>query len=102
MKANGKRLFYADYNTYYRLNFRDKHQFLEGKTAHYGRHSLETELQKLNIKPQIINSIIGHKNGDVGNDVYGHITREEKFEAIKLVTYKATKIIVLKDVRKTS
>lgn len=102
MKANGKRLFYADYNTYYRLNFRDKHTFLEGKTAHFGRHSLETELQKLNIKPQIINSIIGHKNGDVGNDVYGHITKEEKYEAIKLVTYKATKIIVLKEVRKTS
>lgn len=101
-KTNNKRLFYADYNTYYRLRFKDKHKFLENQTAHCGRHTLETELQKLNIKQTIVNSIIGHKNGDVGSDIYNHISIEEKIEAIKLVTYKTGKIIVLNNIRKTS
>ena len=86
MKDNGKRLFYADYNNYYQ-KFIQKHEFLEGKTAHCARHGLETEMQKLNIKPTIINSIIGHKNGDIGSDVYNHISLEEKIQAINLVSY---------------
>ena len=102
MKSNGKRLFYADYNTYYRLYFRGNHPFLANKTAHCGRHTLETELQRLNIKQTIINSIIGHKNGNIGSDTYNHIYIEEKIEAIKLVTYKTGKIIVLNNIRKTS
>lgn len=102
MKANGKRLFYGDYNTYYRLHFKDKHEFLQGETAHCGRHTLETELQRLNVKPTIINSIMGHKNGNVGSDTYNHISIEEKIEAIKLVTYKSGKIVVLKNIKKTS
>ena len=102
MKSNCKRLFYADYNTYYRLYFRGNHPFLANKTAHCGRHTLETELQRLNIKQTIINSIIGHKNGNIGSDTYNHIYIEEKIEAIKLVTYKTGKIIVLNNIRKTS
>lgn len=101
-KANGKRLFYADYNTYYRLHFRDKHEFIKGKTAHCGRHTLETELQRLNIKQTIVNSIIGHKNGDIGSDTYNHISIEEKIEAINLITYKTGKIVILNNIRKTS
>ena len=102
MKENGKRLFYADYNNYYNNKFIDKHEFIKGKTAHCGRHGLETELQRLNVKPQIINSILGHKNGDTGNDVYNHISIKEKIEAIKMVTFKVGKIYVLKTERKTS
>lgn len=94
MKENGKRLFYSDYNNYYQ-KFIEKHPFLLGKTAHCGRHGLETELKKLNVKSTIINSILGHKNGNVGDDVYNDITIEEKLEAIKLVTYKPKKIYVL-------
>ena len=102
MKDNGKRLFYGDYNNYCRFDFKPKHEFLKGKTAHCGRHTLETEMQRLNIKPTIINSIIGHKNGDVGSDTYNHIPIEDKIDAIKMVTYKTGKIVILKDVRKTS
>lgn len=102
MKANGKRLFYADYNNYYNNKFIKKHEFIKGKTAHCGRHGLETELKKLNIKSPIVNSILGHKNGNVGDDVYNDITIEEKLEAIKMVTFKAGKIYVLKNERKTS
>lgn len=101
MKANGKRVFYADYHNYYK-EFIKKHEYIKGKTAHCGRHRLETELQKLNIKPQIINSILGHKNGDTGNDVYNHISIEEKLEAIKMITFKESKIYVLKNARKIS
>lgn len=102
MKENGKRLFYADYNNYYNSKFIDKHEILKGKTAHCGRHGLETELKRLNVKPQIVNAIIGHKNGNVGDDIYYDITIEEMIEAIKLVTFKIGKIYVLKDNRKTS
>ena len=101
MKANGKRVFYADYNNFYQ-EFIAKHEFIKGKTAHCGRHGLETELQKLNVKPTIINSIIGHKNGNTGDDVYNHVSIEEKYEAIKLVTFKVGKIYVLNTERKTS
>lgn len=102
MKANDKRLFYADYNNYYNNKFIKKHEFIKGKTAHCGRHGLETELKKLNVKSPIVNSILGHKNGNVGDDVYNDITIEEKLEAIKMVTFKAGKIYVLKNERKTS
>lgn len=102
MKKNGKRLFYGDYNNHYRLQFRDNHKILEKKTAHCGRHTLETELQKLNVKQTIINSIMGHKNGNVGSDTYNHISIEEKIEAIRLITYKSGKIYILKNERKTS
>ena len=63
---------------------------------------LKQELQRLNVKPTIINSIMGHKNGNVGSDTYNHISIEEKIEAIKLVTYKSGKIVVLKNIKKTS
>lgn len=96
MKNNTDRLLYKTYQFYYNYYFKEKHPFLNGKTPHCGRHSLETELQRLNIKQTIVNSIIGHKNGDVGSDVYNHISVEEKIDAIKLVTYKKTKIYELK------
>lgn len=102
MKANGKRVFYGDYNSYRRFHFKNNHKILNKKTAHCGRHTLETELQKLNVKPTVINSIIGHKNGNVGDDVYNHVSLEEKLEAIRMVTFKPSKIYVLKNERKTS
>ena len=44
-----------------------------------------------NVKDIITNSIIGHSNKDVGDDVYTHISIQEKLEAIKMVTYKEQK-----------
>ena len=52
---------------------------------------LRNELRKLGVKDIIINSIIGHSNDDVGEDIYSHISIEEKLEAIKMVTYKKQK-----------
>lgn len=44
-----------------------------------------------NVKQVIINSIIGHSNENVGQDIYTHISIEEKNETIKLVTYNEAK-----------
>lgn len=87
MMPNGNKANYDYYLYHYKENFIDKHSFLEHHTAHDGRHTLRTELEKLNVKQVIINSIIGHSNDNVGQDVYTHISVEEKLEAIKLITY---------------
>ena len=60
----------------------DKQFFTE-----YGFEIARGELKKLNIRDIIINSIIGHSNEDVGDDVYTHVSIEEKIEALKLVKY---------------
>ena len=91
MMPNGNRANYGYYLYHYTENFIDKHKFLEHHTAHDGRHTLRTELEKLNIKQVIINSIIGHSNDNVGLDVYTHISVREKLEAINLVTYNEPK-----------
>ena len=91
MMPNGNRANYGYYLYHYTENFIDKHKFLKHHTAHDGRHTLRTELEKLNIKQVIINSIIGHSNDNVGLDVYTHISVREKLEAINLVTYNEPK-----------
>lgn len=88
MQPNGNKMDYDYYLYHYQHNFRDLHTELSGHTAHDARHTLRNELRKLNVKDIIINSIIGHSNDDVGEDVYSHVSIEEKLEAIKLVTYK--------------
>ena len=35
--------------------------------------------------------ILGHSNDDVGEDIYSHVSIEEKLEAIKMITYKEQK-----------
>lgn len=88
---NGKRANYDYYLYHYKFNFINKHTFLNNHTAHECRHTLRTELEKQNVKQVIINSIIGHSNENVGQDIYTHITIEEKIEAINLITYKKLK-----------
>lgn len=87
---NGNRTNYDYYLYHYKLNFINNHPFLNNHTAHECRHTLRTELEKKNVKQVIINSIIGHSNENVGQDIYTHISIEEKFQAIKLITYKKT------------
>ena len=88
MQPNGNKMDYDYYLYHYQHNFRDLHPEVSGHTAHDARHTLRNELRKLNIKDIIINAIIGHSNDDVGEDIYSHVSLEEKLEAIKLVTYK--------------
>ena len=91
MMPNERKANYDYYLYHYKFNFIDKHPALNHHTAHDGRHTLRTELEKLNIKQVIINSIIGHSNENVGQDIYTHISINEKLEAINMITYKKTK-----------
>ena len=91
MQPNGNKVDYDYYLWHYKHNFKELHPFVSEHTAHDARHTLRTELDKINVMQIIINSIIGHSNDDVGKDVYTHITIEEKLEAIKLITYKEHK-----------
>lgn len=91
IQPNGNKIDYDYYLWHFQHNFKNLHPEVSQHTAHDARHTLRTELKRLNIKDIIINSIIGHSNKDVGDDVYTHISIEEKIEAIKLVTYKETK-----------
>ena len=88
IQPNGKKADYDYYLYHFQHNFRDLHPKVSEHTAHDARHTLRNELRKQNVKDIIINSIIGHSNDDVGEDIYSHISIEEKLEAIKLVTYK--------------
>lgn len=89
-QPNGKRIDYDYYLYHYTYNFKDLHPEVSEHTAHDARHMLRNELRRLGIKDIIINAIIGHSNDDVGEDIYSHVSIEEKQEAIKMVTYKKT------------
>lgn len=91
MMPNGRKANYDYYLYHYKNNFIYNHPFLSNHTAHEGRHTLRTELERLNVKQVIINSIIGHSNENVGQDIYTHISIEEKLEAINLISYKENK-----------
>lgn len=91
MQPNGNKIDYDYYLYHFKYNFKDLHPEISEHTAHDARHMLRNELRKLGIKDIIINSIIGHSNDDVGEDIYSHVSIEEKQEALKQVTYKEQK-----------
>lgn len=91
MQPNGKKIDYDYYLYHFQNNFKDLHTEVSEHTAHDARHTLRNELRKIGVKDIIINSIIGHSNDDVGEDIYSHVSIEEKIEAIKLITYKEQK-----------
>lgn len=95
MQPNGNKMDYDYYLYHYKYNFKDLHPEVSEHTAHDARHTLRNELRKLNVKDIIINSIIGHSNDDVGEDIYSHVSIEEKLEAIKLVKYVEQKKIFI-------
>lgn len=91
MQPNGNKMDYDYYLYHYKHNFKDLHPEVSQHTAHDARHMLRNELRKLGIKDIIINSILGHSNDDVGEDIYSHVSIEEKLAAIKMITYKKQK-----------
>lgn len=75
------------YNKYkYRFNKFMKELHMEHVT-HEARHTFETELDRLKINRKIIDTLMGHKSNDIGNDVYNHKTLEELIEAIDQIEY---------------
>lgn len=91
MQPNGNKVDYDFYLYHFKKNFKKLHPLVSEHTAHDARHTVRNELRKLNVKDIIINSILGHSNDDVGEDIYSHVSIEEKQEALKLITYKETK-----------
>lgn len=91
MQPNGNKMDYDYYFYHFQNNFEKLHPEVSDHTAHDARHMLRNELRKLGIKDIIINAIIGHSNDDVGEDIYSHVSIEEKQAAIKMVTYKEQK-----------
>lgn len=91
MQPNGSKIDYDYYLYHYKYNFKELHPQISEHTAHDARHTLRNELRKIGVKDIIINSIIGHSNDDVGEDIYSHISIEEKLEALKLINYKGQK-----------
>ena len=64
-------------------------------TMHECRHTFRTELERLNIKQVTINAILGHKNNDVGLDVYTHVSLKDKISAVNLIDYRANPNLIL-------
>ena len=93
MSTMGNRMHYSRYQQCLSI-FKKAYPNFNEKTTHCGRHTLETELKRLNIKPTIVNSIIGHANGNIGDDIYNHITLEEKIKAINLITFEESKLYI--------
>lgn len=89
VNSRGDRLRYESYSNWYR-EIKEKYSFFKKHTAHECRHTLRSEMDRLNINEVIINLIIGHKSDDVGKEVYTHKDLEELKAAINLVTYKKT------------
>ena len=77
MQPNGNKMDYDYYLYHYKNNFKNLHPEVSEHTAHDARHMLRNELRKLGVKDIIINSIIGHSNDDVGEDIYSHVSIEE-------------------------
>lgn len=73
-----------------------KNNDLGHHSIHECRHTFRTELERLGIHNATINAILGHKNNDVGLDVYTHISLEDKIAAVKMINYDIQKLIVLK------
>lgn len=65
-----------------------EHAELGKHTIHECRHTFRTEMERMNVKHAVINAIIGHKNNDVGLDVYTHISLMEKLIAVNKLSYK--------------
>ena len=50
--------------------------------SHDCRHTFITAMEKRGVKKALVQKIVGHKTGDVTDDVYTHYSVEEKLEAV--------------------
>lgn len=53
--------------------------------VHETRHTFRSRLDDLGIKPVIINLILGHSNGNIGEDIYTHKTIDQLRNAIEKI-----------------
>lgn len=85
LKDDRKTLFRLSYKTY-NIRFKKVMNLLKmTHTPHDCRHTLRTRLDNLDINSVIIDRIMGHSSGKVGQDVYTHKTIEQLKEAINML-----------------
>lgn len=71
-----------------------KYPELGQHTLHECRHTFRTELERLGIKQVTINAILGHKNKDIGLDIYTHVTLMDKIAAVNLINYTKSNLLL--------
>lgn len=91
---NGKALNGGSLSIHFRNFFANNYE-LGKHTMHECRHTFRTELERLNIKQVTINAILGHKNNNVGLDVYTHVSQEDKISAVNLINYRENPDLIL-------
>lgn len=82
-----------DYNSQF-LNMYDSLMLelnMSEHNTHDGRKTLSTELDRVGANKICKNKIIGHKNGNIGDDIYTKKSLEELKYTISLVDYKSKK-----------
>lgn len=87
-----KRLPYAKYRVMFngymaKLNIQH--------TSHDARHTVESELDRRQVRTVTKDLIMGHKNGGTGEKVYTHKTLQELKESVELISYKERELIYL-------
>lgn len=87
-----KRLLYAKYRVMFN-NYMAKLNIQH--TSHDARHTVESELDRRQVKTVTKDLIMGHKNGGTGERVYTHKTLQELKESIELISYKERELIYL-------
>ncbi len=87
-----KRLPYAKYRVMFN-NYMAKLNIQH--TSHDARHTVESELDRRQVRTVTKDLIIGHKNGGTGEKVYTHKTLQELKESIELISYKERELIYL-------
>lgn len=87
-----KRLPYAKYRVMFN-NYMAKLNIQH--TSHDARHTVESELDRRQVRTVTKDLIMGHKNGGTGEKIYTHKTLQELKESIELISYKERELIYL-------
>ncbi len=91
---NGERLYYDKYRIMY-IDFMKSLNLKEDYTTHETRYTFRSEFDRLidehKASKVCVNKIIGHKSGEIGEDVYTQKTIEELKSTIELLNYRDKK-----------
>lgn len=91
---NGERLYYDKYRLMY-VEFMNSLDLDEDCTTHETRYTVRSEFDRLidegKVSKVCVNKILGHKSGEVGEDVYTQKTIEELKATIEMLDYRRKK-----------
>ena len=91
---NSKRLYYDKYRLMY-VEFMNSLDLEDDYTTHETRYTFRSEFDRLiderKVNKVCVNKIIGHKTGEVGEDVYTQKAIEELKATIEMLDYRKKK-----------